>query len=42
MDTKGIEGGLSPEREALLAGIQSIDWHNIQHAYGAADDVLGM
>lgn len=30
---------LPPEREALLAGIEAIPWHELHHAYGPADDV---
>jgi hypothetical protein len=30
---------LAPEREALLAGIDDIHWHDLRHAYGPADDV---
>jgi tetratricopeptide (TPR) repeat protein len=30
---------LPPERQALLAGIEAINWHDLQHAYGRADDV---
>jgi hypothetical protein len=26
-------------QNALLPGLNDIDWHNLQHAYGAADDV---
>jgi tetratricopeptide (TPR) repeat protein len=27
------------DRSGLLAGLERIDWHALQHAYGAADDV---
>jgi tetratricopeptide (TPR) repeat protein len=30
---------LSPERLALLDGLEAVDWHSVQHAYGPADDV---
>jgi hypothetical protein len=30
---------LSAGEEGPLAGLEDIDWHNLQHAYGAADDV---
>ena len=30
---------LPPERQALLAGIEAINWHDLHHAYGPADDV---
>jgi tetratricopeptide (TPR) repeat protein len=30
---------LPPEREAVLAGIEAIPWHDIHHAYGPADDI---
>lgn len=30
---------LPPERQAILAGIDEISWHDLKHAYGPADDV---
>jgi hypothetical protein len=33
---------LPPGREALLAGLDDIPWHDLSHAYGPADDVPGL
>jgi len=30
---------LSPSQEDLLAGLEALDWHSLQHCYGPADDV---
>jgi tetratricopeptide (TPR) repeat protein len=30
---------ISPKEEELLDGLEDIDWHALQHAYGPADDV---
>jgi len=30
---------LSSEKKELLAGLEDIDWHGLQHAYGPANDV---